>query len=350
MFKGENLTNLRILNNMSRKDLANEIGVTEQAIWQYEKNYVSPKLAVINKLKTLFHVKSTYFLEEDFLSWYPEVSHVENIAYRSDSINTLNKTQSETMHVRFMDAFLKTIEQKIIYPTNIIKEIRDEAVDLISKNNDSDRNKQIKLIATLARQRIGIPIDSNNNLLFHLEKAGIFIYEKYIGDDIDAYSLWTDDDRAYIILGTIRETAVRRNFDLAHELGHLLLHVTHEFNMQDTESNKILEKEANLFAGEFLLPEEQFIEECASIAKKSNPDAYVDLKRKWEVSLQAIAIRAFQLRLISYQQYRYFYMLINKHNYKQMEPLDNEIPIKKPAKVKTILQLIFEKNFYIDSL
>lgn len=39
-------------------------------------------------------------------------------------------------------------------------------------------------------------------------------------------------------------------------------------------------------------------------------------------------------------------MLINKQNDKQMEPLDNDIPIRKPAKVKSILQLTFEKNFY----
>ena len=64
--------------------------------------------------------------------------------------------------------------------------------------------------------------------------------------------------------------------------------------------------------------------------KKSNPDAYVDKKQKWLVSLQAIAIRAFKLDLIDYQKYRYFYMLINKKGYKVYEPLDDEITVSRP--------------------
>lgn len=331
---------------MSRRELADKVGVTEQAIWQYEKNYVSPKLAVINTLKSLFHVKASYFLEGDFLSSYPNTVNDKTIAYRSDSINKQAKSQSETMHVRFMDAFLKSIEHKIIYPSNLLKEIRDEVIAFICANSDISRDEQIKHIAALARDKIGLAGMSNQNLLFSLEKSGIFIYEKFIGKNIDAYSLWTEDDRAYIVLGTIRKTAARRNFDLAHELGHLLLHFTHEFTMQDAKTNNTLEKEANFFAGEFLIPEEDFIRECNEIVKKSNPDAYIDMKRKWEVSLQSIAIRALQLELINYQQYRYFYMLINKHGYKASEPLDDEIPVKNPTKIKSILQLLFEEKIY----
>lgn len=331
---------------MSRKELADKVRVTEQAIWQYEKNYVSPKLAIINKFKSLFHVKASYFLEDDFLSLYPNTVNDKSIAYRSDSINTHFKSQSETMHVRFMDAFLKIIEQKIIYPENLIKEIRNEVIEFINLNVDICRDDQIKHIAALARNKMGLSKASNQNLLFFLEKSGVFIYEKHIGENIDAYSLWTEDDRAYIVLGTIRKTAARRNFDLAHELGHLLLHYTHEFTIQDADTNKTLEQEANFFAGEFLLPEEQFMNECKMINKKSNPDAYIDLKRKWEVSLQAIAIRLFKLELINYQQYRYYYMLINKKGYKTLEPLDDEIPVKNPTKIKSILQLIFDEKLY----
>lgn len=62
MFIGKSLTNIRILNELSRSQLAEELGITEQAVWQYENGYVSPKLEVVNKMKTLFKVKSAYFL------------------------------------------------------------------------------------------------------------------------------------------------------------------------------------------------------------------------------------------------------------------------------------------------
>nr|WP_206703017.1 helix-turn-helix transcriptional regulator [Cytobacillus firmus] len=43
------MTKIRVLNDLSRNQLAERLGVTEQAIWQYENGYMSPKLEVVNK-------------------------------------------------------------------------------------------------------------------------------------------------------------------------------------------------------------------------------------------------------------------------------------------------------------
>ncbi|HHY73614.1 MAG TPA: ImmA/IrrE family metallo-endopeptidase [Bacillus bacterium] len=103
-----------------------------------------------------------------------------------------------------------------------------------------DRDNQIQYIANLARNNIGLEANSNRNLPFFLERAGAFIFEKEIGETIDAYSLWTTDNRPYIILGSIKKSDVRRNFDVAHELGHLLLHYKVEFTMQDKNTRLII--------------------------------------------------------------------------------------------------------------
>ena len=121
-------------------------------------------------------------------------------------------------------------------------------------------------------------------------------------------------------MGTIKKSAARRNFDLAHELGHLLLHYKVEFNMQDRKSYRDLEDDAYSFAAEFLMPEE-FRIDCEGISKVSNPDSYFEIKQKWEVSLQAIAMKAYKLGLMEYQQYRYFFMSINKKGYKMRSRL-----------------------------
>ena len=345
MFIGKSLTNIRILYDLSRSQLAEKIGVTEQAIWQYENGYVSPKLETINKLKEIFDVKGTYFYTSDLLEKYGQenIDRV-NIAYRSETINSAHKTHSETMYLQYVDAFLKKIEGKISYPKNTLFELREEVVSFLRTHVNLERQQQISYIAALAREKIGLSKTSNKNLLFLLEKSGIFVFEKEIGQSIDAYSIWTNDHRAYIILGTLKKSAVRRNFDLAHELGHLLLHYKVEFTTRNTAEYKLLEKEADTFASEFLLPDNEFIKDFTKITKKSNPDAYIELKQKWLVSLQAIAIKAFKLKLIEYQQYRYFYMSINKKGYKEKEPLDDVILINRPSKVKSILQLLFEKN------
>ena len=344
MFIGKSLTNIRVMNELSRGQLAKKVGVTEQAVWQYENGYTSPKLEVVNNLKKIFNVKASYFYREDLLKKSDiENIKVQHIAYRSETVNSLSKTQSELMHIRFLDEFLKKIESKISYPSNLLVNLRNETLTYLQQNPDINRESQIQYIADLARQTIGLPKNSNRNFLFLLEKAGVFIFEKEIGETIDAYSLWTEDDRPYIILGTIKKSAARRNFDLAHELGHLLIHYKVEFNMQDKSCYRRLEDEANSFASAFLMPEE-FQRDCKEIVKVSNPDAYLDVKEKWEVSLQAIAMKVHKLGLMEYQQYRYFFMSINKKGYKTMEPLDDKIPVSRPSKMKSILQLVFEKE------
>lgn len=345
MFIGKSLTNIRILNELSRSQLAEELGITEQAVWQYENGYVSPKLEVVNKMKTLFKVKSAYFFREDLLeNSQPENIRIERIAYRSESINSAMKTQSELVHVKFLDAFIKKIGKKIKYPKNEILSLRQQVLEYLNSNQDIERELQIRYIAQLARKHINLSDDNNKNFLFHLEKSGVFIFEKSIGETIDAYSLWSEDDIPYIVLGNMKKSAARRNFDLAHELGHLLLHYKTEFNMLDNSSYKIKEDEAHLFASEFLMPMKAFTEDVSKINKVSNPDAYRELKEKWLVSLQAMAMRARNLELITHQQFRYFFMSINKNGYRKEEPLDAVLPIEKPMKVRSILQLILEKK------
>src|SRR5690625_1478386 len=142
----------------------------------------------------------------------------------------------------------------------------------------------------------------------------------------------------------MKKSAVRRNFDLAHELGHLLMHYKVEFTMQDKDSYKEQEKGTNKFASKFLLTRKQFINDFSLIEKQSNPEAYLDLKKKWLVSMQAIAVRAMNLELITYQQYRYFFISINKKGYKYKEPLDDVILINRPGKVKSVLKILFENQ------
>lgn len=68
------------------------------------------------------------------------------------------------------------------------------------------------------------------------------------------------------------------------------------------------------------------------------------IKEKWFVSYQMIAVRAYKLNLISQQQYRYFWMSINKKGYKKREPLDDKLIIERPMKIKSILKLLFNNN------
>lgn len=330
MFNGQVLKELRLLNGLSRSELAKKLGLTEQAIWQFESNTTQPKLETRLQLANQFHVDWTYFELED------EVSNFDTsaIAFRNADLATRKTIDIQSVYLRKIDTFIDYLETFVILPNVSIYELSQKT------NQDYQNGQSIEEVALFAREFLDISSD-NHDILYKLERSGIYIAERMINGQADAYSAWSKSDRPFIILGT-NKSAVRRNFDLAHELGHLLLHKS----LDKDENLEELEQEANYFASCFLLPEVEFRTDFQNMVGKriSNPDSYISLKNNRNVSIQALEYRAFKLGLLTPQQHSYFYRQIAKKNYKMVEPLDMEITIKKPSKVRSILDVIFRHN------
>ncbi|EBF5204792.1 ImmA/IrrE family metallo-endopeptidase [Listeria monocytogenes] len=342
MFFGEKLQSVRELNGLSRKELADKLNLSEQAIWQYENQYTVPKFEVANELKKVFNVKAQFFYTEPFAT---NISKVESIAYRSEDREVRKKTKMETTFIDFTSYFLDKFESKLNLPTSPLPLLRDESVQLYNMSTKTnDRILQLENIAENARKKLDI--QSNSELLYKLELSGIYILEKNIGTSIDAYSTWTSQEKPFIILGNKKKSAVRRNFDLAHELGHLLLHYKIDMDSLTKDEHKIIEKEANDFASFFLLPKDKFLKDFSTISKKSNPESYLDLKMKHMVSIGALEYRAYKMGLLTFEENRYFYATLNRKNYKKNEPLDEDIAIIRPGKVRSLLDLIFKNHLF----
>ncbi|WP_260443559.1 ImmA/IrrE family metallo-endopeptidase [Listeria booriae] len=105
-----------------------------------------------------------------------------------------------------------------------------------------------------------------------------------------------------------------------------------------------LESEANQFAANFLLPEEMILPEFQKLKKVSNPDAYIELKAKYNVSIQALEMRAYKLGFLTPQQNSYFYRQITYKGYKTEEPLDSDMPLKRPGKIRSLFHVILSNQ------
>ncbi|MCP8856784.1 helix-turn-helix domain-containing protein [Latilactobacillus fuchuensis] len=338
MFFGEKLQKVRELNGLSRKELAETIGISEQAIWQYENQYTVPKFEVINQFKKIFKVKPQFFFEAPFVE---QISSTDDIAYRSDDRDARKKVKMETSYIDFVDYFIEQFETQLDVEQGDIESLTNQ-IEQLYYGSDQKTGETIAEIARIARTNLNV--DQNKALLYQLEIAGVFVLEKNMGPTIDAYSTWTQNQRPFIILGSKKKSAVRRNFDLAHELGHLLMHRKIDMDSLTTFEYKAYEKEANYFASVFLLPEQEFIKDFEKINKKSNPFSYVELKMKYSVSIIALEYRAYQLNLLSFEENRYFYASLNRNGFRTEEPLDADIPIVKPGKVRALISFIFENK------
>lgn len=340
MFYGEKLQSVRELNSLSRKELAEVIEVSEQAIWQYETGHTIPKFEIVNELKKSFSVKANFFYTVPFIS---KLSHVDDIAYRTADRNARKKAKMETTYVNFIHYFIETFEKQLDFPASTITLLRDETLSLYYKANDANNKKSLlENIAEIAR--IKLNVQDNRELLYKLELSGINVLEKSMGSSIDAYSTWINTEAAFIILGNERKSSVRRNFDLAHELGHLLLHYHIDMDALTKEEHRQIEIEADTFASFFLLPKGEFLHDFSSITKKSNPKSYVDLKLKYMVSINALEYRAYKLGLLTFEENRYFHATLNKYGFRVSEPLDDEIAIIKPGKIRALFDLVFKNK------
>lgn len=343
MFFGEKLQAVRELKGLSRKELADLVNVSEQAIWQYENGYTVPKFEIVNKFKQIFFVKPQFFYTEAFIK---NIATIEQIAYRAEDREARKKAKMETTYLDFVSHFILAFEANVEEPSKTIYHLRQASEkDYYSASTTTDKKAIIQHLAEKAR--IELNVQNNKELLYKLEMSGISILEKNMGAEIDAYSVWTKENRPLIILGNRKKSSVRRNFDLAHELGHLLMHRLIDMDSLSKEEHKVIEKEANDFASYFLLPEQEFINDFKQIKKKSNPYSYVELKMKYMVSIIALEYRAYKLGLLSFEENRYFYASLNKYNMRQKEPLDEDIPIVQPGKIRALLHFVFENQLLL---
>lgn len=105
-----------------------------------------------------------------------------------------------------------------------------------------------RLAAALLREEWNLGSGPLPNLVHLCESRGIaFLGLPQLAESVDAYSFWLDRN-PFIFLAR-QKTPERSRFDVAHELGHLVLH-----RHNDDESSAFQEREADTFASEFLIP------------------------------------------------------------------------------------------------
>ncbi len=182
-----------------------------------------------------------------------------------------------------------------------------------------------------------------SDLLLLLENNGALATRGELATEyLDAFSQWLrEEDTPYLFLGDDKLSAARSRFDAAHELVHLLLHrgLSPE-QIQRPEIHRLVESQAHLFAGAFLLPAETF----AADFEGANLEVLRLLKAKWKVSIGMMVMRAEQLNFISDQQAQRLWRSYSRRGWRTHEPLDNEIPLERPRVLRRAIELVVDSG------
>ena len=311
IFNPSKLTKARIARGLTKKDLAERTGISRQMISNYELGKTQPGANNLMTIVAELDFPYNYFTSES-KSFYKGATF-----FRSQSASTKKIRDMQAVRLEFQKEIYDFLSRYVNFPQLVLP-------DILMKNIHDITNKDIEEKARELREIWGLGIDLPvSNLLEVAEINGVIIVEANMSDEtLDAVSEWIGD-RPFIMLTDNGESAVRRRFNIAHEIGHILLHgdieSIHDYTSQELKN--VIEKQANYFASCLLLPENGFLKSLLS----TNLDFYIELKKYWKVSIQAMIMRTHQLELISDDQKLYLFKKIAFNKWKRQEPLDTEI-------------------------
>ena len=330
--KPERLTKARKAKRLTQQGLADKLDLTRQSISAFELGIRHPDGATLFKIANVLEQPISYFgntMPDGF-------GIISTCFFRAFGPDTKLRNEQCKVLGEWISSITNYFSKKVNFPSLHLPNFSSNSITNFYTDTDIDD------IATKVRREWGLGDGPISNLVALLESKGIFIAQLPIFDDdqVNAFSFWSGPI-PFIILGGDQKSATRRRFDVAHELGHLILH--HGIDYSELENKEILnriESEANKFASAFLLPFNTFPNEVLS----TRLDSFVELKRRWKTSISAQIYRCKTLGIFSELQFLNLYKQLSARKWRTKEPLDDEIPFENPSLLRKAIELLINNH------
>lgn len=290
--------------------------------WESGSYDHSPDFAAVAQLADILRVQGSWFYK-------PLVQDNRTAFYRSLKSALHMARDKAAAKLQFVEDITRSLADRIEFPAVDIPDL------MKGRDYKTLRSDDIDIIATELRDYWGLGDDPIDELLVVMENAGIALSEDYFDSaQLDGISKWFDE-RPVVLLGKDKNVGARRRFDAAHELGHLILHR----NVTPDQLNNdltLIEEQAMMFAGAFLLPGGPFTSDVQDLTL----DAIADVKPRWKVSIGAMIKRAQSLDLISPDTERNLWKYYSYRKWRGAEPHDESIPVETPFNLRSAMEMV----------
>lgn len=332
-FYGENLKFARLYRGFSMEQLGEKIGKSKQIISQYEsaEDQQQPPFDIVVKISEELKFPIAFFYE----NYNAKIERINTYFRALLSSNKKDKVVQENKATVIIEIY-RFLEKYIEFPILNIPKIKKS--DLETRN--------LKNITQTIRESWNLSDGPIADIVNVLEMNGFIVSSINTNTmDIDAFTQYIrlDGEKYFcIVVGKEKESFARRQFSIAHELAHVILHNTNlDVENLSREEFRSMEREADKFAAELLLPSESFRKD---LIYPTNLKFYEELKKKWKVSILAMLMRAAELKVITQNQLQYLIKQYYSKGYRNGEPLDDTIKMQEPTLIRLAINMLLDNN------
>lgn len=319
LFDGTRLTLARHLAGIRKSELASSIGRSPSAVTAWEAGAKQPTAANIAELAIGLEVDPWFFaVRGEDLTAISVAPHYRSLR----SATQILRDQALAFGQIAVDV-ASAIEVHAEFPAPQVPEFHVEPADTVGPDE----------AARHVRQEWDLGTGPAGHQVRLLESHGVLVVFSPPGAaSIDAYS-FAAANRPTVVLNPIKRDYYRQRFDVAHELGHLVMHGEAE------PGSKAIEDQAHRFASEFLLPAEEIHDSLPTSMGRSSWTALFKLKEQWGVSVGALLFRARQLGRLSDVSYRNAMIRMSQEGWRRHEP-GAIVSIEQPSLLPHALELL----------
>jgi Zn-dependent peptidase ImmA (M78 family)/transcriptional regulator with XRE-family HTH domain len=301
MFDGGRLTLARQLAGLKKIKLAELIEMTPASVSAWENGTKKPNSSAVAKLSVALQVEPQFFAPPTGVAPLPAAPH-----FRSLRSTTQLAQDQAFAYGRLAGDIAALIEKSVEFPARDLP-----AFPLSATEVSGDGPEQA---ARAAREHFGLPIGPVQHLVRLAERAGVLVvFSAPQTASIDAYSMEAGG-RPIIVLHPDKDDYYRQRFDVAHELGHLIMHADAE------PGGRIAEDQAHRFASEFLMPADEIRQYLPRTTTNKGWATLRQLKEHWGVSMQALLYRARSLGVMSDVTHRNAMIRVSGLGWRRAEP------------------------------
>jgi Zn-dependent peptidase ImmA (M78 family)/DNA-binding XRE family transcriptional regulator len=324
MFNGDRLRQARELRLLTQTELARRVGKSQAAIANIEGSFNLPSPELVAALAAHTRFPAAFF-STDRVVEFP----MESLMFRARSATTRGEAVAACRYAEI-------VYEVIIFLSRFVDPLPIRLARL--------PRVPAAVAAQQTRRMLGIsPDEPIEHLIHELEKSGVVILALPLDlKKIDAFSSWIPGaNPTPVITVCSGKPGDRLRWNVAHELGHLVLH-GHLKHLRKEQH-----QEADQFAAEFLLPEDSLRGEILSPVTLSS---LAPLKPLWKVSVQSLVYRAHDLSIITRRQYAYLFEQLSARGWRMREPENLDVPIEKPRLLSKMAELAFGNPPAIDRI